>query len=409
MVGVMRLAILLMIAGALLPAQVRIVTKGDGFQLEKAGQPYYIKGAGGTWRMDLLAAAGGNSCRTWSSPTKQLLDEAQKNGLTILAGLGVGKPRQGFDYRDTARVEAQREKARQTVRALKGHPALLMWALGNETELNATPEQRLMIWKEVEQLARIVKQEDPDHPVITVIAGVGKSNLTEIAEHCPTLDAVGVNAYGGMLRLPEALAAQGWKKPWLVTEFGPRGHWEVAKTEWGMPIEDTSTEKAAFYEKAYAHAVSGQPRCLGSYVFLWGQKQEKTHTWYGMFLPDGTPLDTVDAISHSWTGQWPKDRAPRITGITVNQSEGLLRCSVQAEDPEGGALQLEWDLRKDVSDNPSTGGDREEGTAVLAKASGAAAELKLPAAPGNYRVFVYARDGSGKAATANRAVRVVAN
>jgi hypothetical protein len=407
MVGVMKLVFLLMIAGGVLPAQVRIMASGNGFQLERGGRPYYIKGAGGTWRMDLLAAAGGNSCRTWGAPTRELLDEAQKHGLTILAGLNVGKPRQGFDYNDKARVTAQREKARQTVRALKGHPALLMWALGNETELNATPEQRLMIWKEVEQLARIVKQEDPDHPVITVIAGAGKSNLVDLAEHCPTLDAVGVNAYGGMLRLPEALAAQGWKKPWLVTEFGPRGHWEVAKTEWGMPIEDTSTEKAAFYEKAYAHAVAGQPRCLGSYVFLWGQKQEKTHTWYGMFLPDGTPLDTVDAISHSWTGQWPKDRAPRITGITVTQTKGRLQCSVQAADPEGGPLKLEWDLRQDVSNNPSTGGDREESTAVLAQASGSTTELKLPAAPGNYRVFVYARDGSGKAATANRAVRVV--
>ena len=396
-----------MIAGAVLPAQIRIVAKGDGFQLEKSGQPYYIKGAGGTWRMDLLAAAGGNSCRTWDAPTKELLNEAQRNGLTILAGLTVGKPRQGFDYGDKARVQSQREKARQTVRAFKGHPALLMWALGNETELNTTPDQRLLIWKEVEQLASIVKQEDPDHPVITVIAGVGKSNLVDIAEHCPTLDAVGVNAYGGMLRLPEALAAQGWKKPWLVTEFGPRGHWEVAKTVWGMPIEDTSTEKAEFYEKAYAHSVAGQPRCLGSYVFLWGQKQEKTHTWYGMFLPDGTPLDTVDAISHSWTGQWPKDRAPRITGITVMQQKGVVQCSVQAEDPEGGPLKLDWDLRRDVSNNPSTGGDREDSTAVLTKASGAAVEMKLPGAPGNYRVFVYAKDSGGKAATANRAVRVV--
>lgn len=99
-----------------------------------------------------------------------------------------------------------------------------------------------------------------------------------------------------------------------------------------------------------------------------------------MFLPDGTPLDTVDAMSHSWTGQWPKDRAPRITGITVTQAKGRLQCSVQAADPEGGPLKLEWDLRLDVSNNPSTGGDREESTAVLAKASGPTTELKLPAA-----------------------------
>jgi hypothetical protein len=407
MVGVMRFLAILGLFTFALNAQVKIVAKGDGFQLERAGKPYYIKGAGGTWRMDLLAASGGNSCRMWGPPTKEQLDDAQKNGLTVLAGLTVGKPRHGFDYRDAAKVEAQRERARQTVRALKGHPALLMWALGNETELGASAEDRVLIWKEVEKLAQIVKAEDPAHPVITVLAGVGKSNLVDVAQHCPTLDAVGVNAYGGMLKLPEALAAQGWKKPWLVTEFGPRGHWEVAKTAWGLPVEDTSTEKAEFYEKAYARAVAGQPRCLGSYVFLWGQKQEKTHTWYGMFLPDGTPLDTVDAMTHSWTGQWPKDRAPKISSIEVRQEEGIAVCKVKAEAPTGGALKIEWDVRKDVSDNPSTGGDREEAVPVLARASGAETQLRLPAAPGNYRVFVYVL-ANGKAATANRAVRIPA-
>jgi len=191
-----------------------------------------------------------------------------------------------------------------------------------------------------------------------------------------------------------------------VTEFGPRGHWEVAKTPWGLPIEDTSTEKAAFYEKAYAHAVAGQPACLGSYVFLWGQKQEKTHTWYGMFLPDGTLLDTVDAMTHSWSGKWPTDRAPQIHAIDVTVQGRTARCKVVAADPENGPLEITWDVRKDVSDNPSTGGDREPPSSALATASGASAELALPAEPGNYRVFVYARDRGGKAATANRAIRL---
>jgi hypothetical protein len=399
--------VLLALLAALIPASaaVRIVARGAGFTLERDGQPYFIKGAGGTYKMELLAGSGGNSCRSWAVPTPAILDEAQRNGLTVLAGLGMANPRHGFDYRDSARVDAQRQRIRQAVLALKDHPALLMWALGNETELGAKDEDRLLVWKEVETLARMVKQLDPDHPVITVIAGAGKANLKELAELAPSLDAAGINTYGGMLRLPEQIAAQGWKKPWLVTEFGPRGHWEVPKTPWGMPIEDTSSEKAALYEKAYAHAVASQPACLGSYVFLWGQKQEKTHTWYGMFLPDGAPLDTVDAMTHAWTGKWPADRAPQIRSIEVTVQGRKALCRVDASDPEGQPLDISWDVRQDVSDNPSTGGDREPPTPVLAEARGASVEIQLPEAPGNYRVFVYARDRS-KAATANRAIRL---
>lgn len=43
--------------------------------------------------------------------------------------------------------------------------------------------------------------------------------------------------------------------------------------------------------------------CLGSYVFLWGQKQEVTATWYGMFLASGEKLPTVDAVCYAWSGK----------------------------------------------------------------------------------------------------------
>lgn len=411
----MRFLAFLAAAAACWAGTVRIVPKNGGFELQRDGRPYYILGAGGTGRLALLKQSGGNSIRTWSPPSRAVLDECSALGLTVLVGLDVGKPRHGFNYADPAQVEKQRTRIRAAVESLKDHPAVLMWALGNETELNVSDAERIALWKEIEQLARIVKQADPSRPVITVLAGLGNSKLKELQEHCPSLDAVGINAYGGMMQVPEQVAAQGWKKAYVVTEFGPRGHWEVARTPWGLPIEDTSTEKAAFYSKAYAHAVRGQPQCLGSYVFLWGQKQEKTHTWYGMFLPDGTPLDTVDAMTHAWTGAWPADRAPAIRMLTVEGSGiykpgARITARVDAADPEGGPLKVEWDLRKDVSDNPSTGGDREPPTppieGAIAAVRGMDAVVALPETPGNYRLFVYVRDSSGKAATANRALRV---
>jgi hypothetical protein len=409
------LFILLFTLLPLASAEVKIVPAGTGFQLLRNGQNYFINGAGGMRSMELLPPAGANSVRSWSPPTDADMNKAHSLGLSVMVGLPVGKPRQGFDYSDAAAVQKQRERVRELVRKYKDHPAVLIWALGNESELRADEKTRIVLWKEIEELAKIVKQEDASHPVITVLAGVGRSNLIELIQHCPTLDAVGINTYGGMLKLPQAVQAQGWKKAWMVTEFGPRGHWEVDKTPWGLPIEDTSTEKAEFYAKAYESGIKGQPACLGSYVFQWGQKQEKTHTWYGLFLPEGDQLNPVDVMTEGWSGKPPVNRAPRtgrivLTGA-IESGRGWARVktgqklpiSVKADDPDGDLLFITWDLRKDVSDNPNTGGDREPPVEPIDGAIDGS-NVVIPKEPGNYRLFVYARDGKGKAATANVAL-----
>lgn len=46
---------------------VEVVETADGqWQLLRGGQPYYIEGAGGDGPKDVLAAAGGNTFRTWA-------------------------------------------------------------------------------------------------------------------------------------------------------------------------------------------------------------------------------------------------------------------------------------------------------------------------------------------------------
>jgi hypothetical protein len=408
------------------PSMVRIVATEAGYQLQRNGQPYFIRGVCGSSRLEELAAAGGNSIRTYGGAVRAL-DEAQERGLTVLLGLNVGKPRQGFDYSNSERVAQQLERARQDVLRFKDHPALLMWALGNESELDTSPTNRIRVWQAINAMAEMVKQVDGRHPVITVLAGIGGSKLRELDTFCPALDGVGINTYGGMMSLPESVAKQGWKRPWLVTEFGPRGHWEVPKTAWGLPIEDSSTEKADLYLRAYRRAVTESPACLGSYVFLWGQKQEKTHTWYGMFLPEGNRMGAVDAMTMAWTGQWPANRCPQIgpgkIKVRVEDAQDddarhvfapgvRLRCVVDASDPENDPLTIRWDLRLDVADHPARGGDREPSTPPIAGAivSSHAKEAmaQLPAKEGNYRLFVYASDPKGSAATGNLPLQVKA-
>jgi hypothetical protein len=413
--------LILPIAAGLLPgATVSIVRQGDGYALLRNGQPYFVKGAVGAVHLEELAAAGGNSIRAGVTA----LDRAQALGLSVLIDLPFGKQRRGFDYADAAAVNRQREQLRAIVEQYKGRPALLAWALGNELEIRTTAAQRVVLWREVEAVARMIHGIDPDHPVITVVGGQYKEMLHELNQYCPSLDAVGLNSYADMLTLPEDIRREGWTRPYLVTEFGPRGHWQAPRTAWNLPIEESSTEKAEFYRKAYEHAVQGRPQCLGSYVFHWAQHHEKTHTWYGMFLADGSRTEAVDVMTYLWSGHWPAHRSPRLgpAPIHITSENGaadgpailppgaMLNCRLDASDPEGDALQYSWDLRLDVSGDPHVGGDPEEPTppieGLVLAATGNRATFRLPEREGDYRLFAYVRDGHGDAATANLPLRV---
>jgi hypothetical protein len=404
-----------------LRAEVRIVRQGEAWTFMRDGTPYYAKGAvlyndaQAISMMDMVKKAGGNSARTGAG----MLDALQARGMTGFIGLPVGKARLGFDYSDvdqTAKLEAS---IREIVSRHKDHPALLLWSIGNEPNLGSTREQARQSYVWIEKAARLVKSIDPNHPVITVISDGELLNfLLDLNELCPSLDAVGLNAYHGIYFAREDVQEHGWTRPYLITEFGPRGHWQVAKTPWGMPIEDNSTEKAGQYRAAY-ESITTDTQCLGSYVFLWyGKHQEKTHTWYNMFLADGSRTGAVDQSEWSWTGKRPANLSPEIVAFQVHQvfwpptvkTGSVIKAKVAARDADGDALQYEWDLRVDVADNPNDGGDREPpsfpipGAVVAAK--GAAAEIRMPEKPGPYRLFVYVRDGKGGGATANRPIRV---
>jgi hypothetical protein len=349
-----------------------------------------------------------------------LLDELHRRGLAGLADLPVGKARLGFDYGDPQQVAAMESRIRGVVERFKDHPALLLWTIGNEPNIGSTREQARRSYAAIERWVRAVKSIDPRHPVITVIGdGEMRSFLPDLNELCPSLDALGLNAYHSIFFLRQEVAARGWTRPYLITEFGPRGHWQVAKTPWGMPLENTSTEKAAHYRAAYESVVTGNPQCLGSFVFLWyGRHHEKTHTWYNMFLADGSRTGAVDAMGELWSGRPPSNRAPEILALQVDRrfapprlkAGSTVECAVAARDAEGDALRIEWELRPDVADHPNVGGDKEPGTVpitgTLADSRANPAQLTAPAKPGAYRLFVYVRDGKGGAATANRPVLV---
>ena len=116
------------------PAPVKLVHRAHQWQLLRAGKPYFIRGGGGGGPKALLARCGGNSFRTWGvgADTQRDLDEAQRCGLTVALGCWLGHKDQGFRYDDPRAVARQAQDVRRAVLKYKGHPALLLWGLGNE-------------------------------------------------------------------------------------------------------------------------------------------------------------------------------------------------------------------------------------------------------------------------------------
>lgn len=379
------------------------------------GQPFEIKGAVAPNRFDILRDCGGNAVRT--SASRAALDRAHAAGLAVMANLPVRGERNGMDWDDAAQVDEQKRKVLAVVEGLKDHPALMFWAVGNE--LDHIPGNRpynRRIWERLNELAVAIKAVDGKHPVMTVVGtGHFEAKVQEIAAGCPDMDLLGINAYGDLARAAE-LAGRHWPKSYAITEWGPTGHWEVPKTDWRAPLEQTSSEKARVTAERYEQVIRAhRDRCLGSFVFYWSEKQETTHTWYGLFC-EGLRTESIDVMQRAWTGAWPANRAPgldrpRIEGHDDPRSIRLRageshRALVAARDPEMDPLAYAWDIRPEVLIPPGSyaGGLETPARPIAGLVRDPASprtEFRAPEEPGAYRLFVTIRDGRGHIAYGN--------
>jgi len=393
--------------------EVKVVETESGFGLTRGGEPYYIKGAGGHGQLDELLYLGGNSIRTWSAENAQeILDAAHEKGLTVMFGLWVQHERHGFDYNDEVAVQKQLDRFTAVVERYKDHPALLMWGVGNEVDLFYSNTK---VWDAIQGICSMIHEIDPKHPTSTVTAGLDSNEVHEINTRVPDLDIYGVNTYGDLWKVPGNIRKFGWKGPYIISEWGPNGHWEVAKTKWGAPIEQTSTEKAASYNKRYTEYIASDTgKCLGSYVFLWGQKQETTATWYGLFSAEGKATEPLDKLYLAWQKKDPENFSPSVDTLLLDGRSGLDNIYLKSEDKYEATLafsdrdskrvKVEWYVYTE-SVAQSSGGDFEEAIppvlGVLSRRRDHSVRIRAPKEEGAYRLFVYVTDQEDRVAYAN--------
>jgi len=398
---------------------VTVVEKDGRYTLLRGGQAYEIKGAGiDNKDLERFAMHGGTSFRNWGVANieegLQLLDQAAKHGLTVAMCISIGRERHGFDYDDKGAVSEQLEWAREQVLAFKDHPALLLWIIGNEPDLFHTNPK---VFDAINEISRMIHQVDGNHPTTTALSGFDRKIVDLIRTRAPDLDIISLQKYADIVNVPKYIREAGLDKPYLVTEWGPIGHWEgkIHNTSWGAPVEKNSSKKAAQYQEHYQKVMASHAdQIIGSYVFFWGQKQERTPTWYGMFLVDGSKTEAVDVMHHVWNGTWPQNRSPQIEHLLLDKKpperDVVLKAGseypvvISATDPDSDALEYRWDIMYE-SQATQVGGDPEEIPGLLSGlidvGGNGHARLTTPGKAGAYRLFVYVYDGQGHAGHAN--------
>ena len=398
-------------------SRIAITAPGE-YQLLKDDQPFFIKGAGVEFgSLEALVAAGGNCFRTWrvnngQRPVLDILDEAHSLGLVVVMGLDLERERHGFDYSDPKAVAEQKAAVMADVERLKDHPALLMWGLGNELNLRATDDA---VWDAVEDLAKAIKAVDPDHLVSTMLAGIEAPTVKAIKKLAPSIDLLSFQIYGAIDQLSKHLSKAEYDGPYMLTEWGPTGHWESPSTKWGRPIEPCSHEKAKDIGRRYREIILKQKhRCLGSFIFLWGQKQERTSTWYGLFLERGARTEAVDVLSEAWTGEAPMNPVPVIKQLRLEGRSAKKSVTAKADAEICAELTVDtqrskvhfitWVIREELEPSlQSDGGDLEPLPAIVDWFAGTnATEYRFSVKePGEYRLFCEVSDNFDGSAVAN--------
>ena len=153
---------------------------------------------------------------------------------------------------------------------------------------------------------------------------------------------------------------------------------------------------------------------------MWGQKQESTATWHGMYLSNGYPTEAIDVMQYCWSGNWPKQRAPSIMEIKLN-GDNWKKNHIFSVNQE---VSLEYVFKRNNNDSlifdyqlyPETfsnksGGDFQDSPdeipfKIINKFENSI-KFKVPDKKGFYRVFVFVKNQYNQSSVANIPFKVL--
>ncbi len=394
-------------------AQVKIEKEAGGYRLSVDGKPFELKGVtfGMPIKEDSIDASfkelknmGVNAIRNWGcgNDTQLLLDTAAKYDVKVLLGIWMRHGRSGaegddnFNYvNDDKGKENQFNDAIKWVNKFKDHKALLGWGIGNEVILNiGSEEEKVAYAKFLEKVCSEVKKIDPNHPIFS--AGAWTIEWKYWKQYTPSLDVYGVNTYGwGATALPDELKKNGIDKPYVLTEFGPRGEWDAPKDSNGLKIEPSEKEKVDTIIQGVPKMVKANKECLGAFIFNFGKGTDHGGVWLNFKIGDAY-RPYYWAIREVYTGQKAPNACPEIAEFSIPNSvvkpEDWVPVVLKVSDKEDKA----GDLKISFNYNHRENGSRNERDAIKPlnsrKNDDGSYSIQAPKNDGLYKIYAYCQD-----------------
>ncbi len=231
--------------------------------------------------------------------------------------------------------------------------------------------------------------------------------MTYYQSYAPHLDLFAVNSYGDIVRLKQFWVSGNFTRPYILTEGGPNGEWEVPNDVNGVPDEPTDLAKQDQYTASWNALLSHPGVALGGTEFHYGMENDFGGVWLNTYIGGWRRLGYY-ALKRAWTGTSSPNTPPEISGMTIGSQTsvpagGKLDVSVAVTDPNGDPIRYNLTYSPKYVTN-STGFDNVRFTQTSPGHFSAVA----PATMGVWKVYVYAYDGHGNVGIEQRSFRVTA-
>lgn len=195
---------------------------------------------------------------------------------------------EGTDYTNPEQCEKIKKSVKAMVLDNKDEPYVLMWQLGNENNIaswsqcNAKKEP-VAYAKLVGEIADMIHQLDPDHPVAVCDGDDNGRMLPYYAKYAPGIDIMSYNSYRGQY---------GFGTLWMVIKRNFDR--PVFISEWGVPAYNKYKGEDEDFQRSYIkgcwHDISanGAGNSIGGTIF----------EWVDMWWINGNPNEHNEGTKH---------------------------------------------------------------------------------------------------------------